>query len=384
MKDPQRWANKFFSQILHIVNSNAKGGLIAETGAFVDPKKAEEQWADPAAVVLLKNGGLNKVKERDAASFPQALDRLMQFAIQSIPATAGVNLETLGLQQNDQAGILEQERKKATIMVLSPFFDSLRRYRKEEGRLLVHFINEYISDGRLIRVKNEQGEQWVPLNRNEETLDYDIIVDEAPTSPNQKQEVWATMAQLLPQLLKEGMPLPPDFFDYSPLPSELAAKMKASMQQKIPPQLQAKMQEMGQELQKLSQENQMLKQDMTLDVHKQQSKDAQQQTQAMLKEAKLRADNEARMAELQAKNDQHIQKLMAQQQELRMQLASDQTQQQLDARVAAAEHALQRKQQEMDAWKAKLDSDTKLMIAGISADAKAAIATDKTSEKTPV
>jgi len=79
MKDPQRWANKFLAQIMHIINTNAKGGLLAEEGAFIDPKKAEENWADPAAVVMLKNGGLGKVKERTAGAYPTGLDKLLQF-----------------------------------------------------------------------------------------------------------------------------------------------------------------------------------------------------------------------------------------------------------------------------------------------------------------
>lgn len=311
MKDPQRWANKFFSQILHIINSNAKGGLMAETGAFVDPKKAEEAWADPNAVILLKNGGLAKVKERTSANYPQGLDKLMTFAINSMPAVAGINLETLGLVDRDQAGILEQERKKSTFTILAPFFDSLRRYRKEQGRLLFHFVNEYISDGRLIRIENDQGQQWVPLNRQDSTLEYDIIVDESPTSPNQKQEVWQTMSALIPPLLKAGMPLPPDFFDYSPLPSELAAKMKASMQKKLPPQVEEMVKKMQAELQALQQENQQLKTDHSLEAAKLQSKDGQAKLKADVSMEQSRMDYAARIQEMEKKHETAITKLIA-------------------------------------------------------------------------
>lgn len=340
MKDPQRWANKFFSQILHIINSNAKGGLMAETSAFVDPKKAEEAWADPQAVILLKNGGLSKVKERTAANYPTGLDKLMAFAVGSIPAVSGINLETMGLVDREQAGILEQERKKATFTILAPFFDSLRRYRKEQGRLLFHYINEYISDGRLIRIENDQGEQWVPLQRGDDDLEYDIIVDESPTSPNQKQETWQTMTALLPAMLKEGIRLPPDFFDYSPLPTELAQKMKASMSGQLPPQVQQKMQEMGKQLQKLGQENIQLKNSTQIDAAKIQSKDQQAAMKAQLARDQLRAEFDVQKSELQKKND-----------ELQIKLA-----QAID-------------QQNFERWKVKQDNDTKVMVAEISAKA---------------
>lgn len=353
MKDPQRWANKFFSQILHIINSNAKGGLMAETGAFIDPKKAEEAWADPNAVILLKNGGLAKVKERTAATYPQGLDKLMGFSIGSIPAVAGINLETMGMVDREQAGVLEQERKKATFTILAPFFDSLRRYRKEQGRLLFHFINEYISDGRLIRIKNDQGEQWVPLERQDDSLEYDIIVEEAPTSPNQKQEVWATMGTLIPPLLKAGMPLPPDFFDYSPLPTELAQKMKASISGKLPPQVEQNIQKMQQELQKLAQENQSLKQDMSLDAAKLQSKDSQAKMKADVNMQGMQAEFSARMHEMQVKHEQTIMKLQAEFQaqhaELQQKLAESND-----------KYAFER-------WKVEQDNQTKIITAEISA-----------------
>lgn len=360
MKDPQRWANKFFSQILHIINSNAKGGLMAETGAFVDPKKAEEAWADPNAVILLKNGGLAKVKERTSANYPQGLDKLMNFAVGSIPAVSGINLETLGMVDREQAGVLEQERKKSTFTILAPFFDSLRRYRKEEGRLLFHYINEYISDGRLIRVKNDQGEQWVPLVRQDETLEYDIIVDEAPTSPNQKQETWDTMIKLLPALLKEGVPLPPDFFDYSPLPAELAAKMKASMSGKLPPKVEEAVKQMQQQIQQLSQENMQLKQDMQIESAKIQSKEHQAQIKAQISTDQIRTDYAARMQEMQQKHELTIAKLVN----------DAQINQQEARNLLAAEHRklLETLQNiDFEKWKVLQNNDAKIVVAEIAA-----------------
>jgi hypothetical protein len=248
MKDPQLWANKFLSQIMHIVNSNAKGGLLAETGAFEDPKKAEETWADPTAVVLLKTGGLGKVKERAQTNYPQGLDKLLQFAIGSIPDVTGVNLEFLGMADREQAGVLESERKRSAYVILAGFFDSLRLYRKEQGRLLAHYVKEYLNDGRIIRITTDQGEQPVPLALTEENIEYDIVVDQAPNSPNLKQEVWGQLGALLPKFLAAGIPIPPEIFKFSPLPESVAAKFAQGAAGILPPQVQKQMQEMQQAL----------------------------------------------------------------------------------------------------------------------------------------
>lgn len=234
MIDPQEWSNKFFSQILHIINSNSKGGLMAETDAFVNPRKAEQDWADPSSVLLLKSGGLAKVQQREPAEFPAAIDRMMQFSISAMGDVTGLPLEVIGMVDRQQAGVLEAERKKTGITMLATLFDSFRHYHKDQGRLLLYFIQEYLSDGRLVRITGPEGMKYVPLMKQEDTAKFDVIVDEMPQSPNNKERVWGTMQVMLPILQNAG--LPPDLLAeivaYSPLPASFVQKLKQSMAQR--------------------------------------------------------------------------------------------------------------------------------------------------------
>src|SRR3990167_2294494 len=165
MKDPQRWANKWLSQIMHIMNSNAKGGLLAERGAFVNPRRAELELSDPASITFLNDGGLGKVQPKPTLPYPEGLDRLMAFAIGSIRDVTGVNVELMGMTNRSQPGVLEYQRRQAGVTLLAGFFNALRRYRKEQGRLVLDFIQTYLADGRLIRIDSSGGPRFIPLLR---------------------------------------------------------------------------------------------------------------------------------------------------------------------------------------------------------------------------
>ncbi len=231
MKDPQRWANKWLSQVMHIINANSKGGLLAEKTAFADIRQAEKSWADPSAITWVNAGAISQgqIREKAPAQYPAGIAELMTFAVSSIRDVTGVNLEMLGLADRQQAGVLEAQRKQAGLTILATLFDSLRRYRKEQGRVLLHLIREYISDGRLVRIVGTERERYVPLLRAEGVAAYDVIVDDAPLSPNQKEQVFGVLMQLVPTLRGAGLPLPPEMIDYLPLPSTLTAAMKEAV-----------------------------------------------------------------------------------------------------------------------------------------------------------
>ena len=241
MVDPQRWANKWLSQSLHILNTGAKGGIIAELDAFDDPRAAEDDWANPEAIVWANPGAIKdgKIMPRPANQLPQSLPDLLQLAITSIRDCTGINLELLGLVEKEQPGILEHMRKQAGMTVLAGLFDALRRYRKEQGRLMLWYITNFLADGRLIRIGSPEEAQYVPLLHDPNTVEYDVIVDDTPTSPNLKEQAWAALVQMMPFLTRA--PVPPEVWikllEYSPLPPTLVSDIKniLAQQQQQPP-----------------------------------------------------------------------------------------------------------------------------------------------------
>lgn len=233
MRDPQMWANKWLSQALHIVNTNAKGGLMAETDAFVDINEARDAWAESDSIIELNPGGLGKVQQKNPPPFPVQINQLTQFALEAIPSVSGVNLEMIAQVQRDQPGVLEMQRKQQGMTVLAALFNAKRRYQKEQGRLMLWMIQTFIADGRLIRIGGPENAQYVQLIHQPGLSEYDVIVDDAPTSPNMKERVWAGLMQMFPML--RGLPLPPtvwmEFMRYSPFPASMVEKISQLAQQ---------------------------------------------------------------------------------------------------------------------------------------------------------
>lgn len=306
MKDPQRWANKFLSQILHIVNTTAKGGVMMEAGAAEDQRDFEKSWAKADAVTYVANGALQsgRIQPKPSTPYPQGFDRLMGLSFDAIRDATGVNQEMLGLRDANQPGVLEYQRKQAGMTIIAGFFDSLRRYRKIAGEIILYIIQNDLSDGRIIRVVGKDKEQNVPLLKDQTIGDYDIIVDESPSAPNVKDRTWSMLQPLFPNL-------PPQvqlsLIKYSPLPESAIADITQAAQEAMqnqPPdpavvKAQADQQTMQAKLQADQQKAQM---------------------DAAMKQADMQMERERHEMEMQAERE----KLMMERQKMAMELERDQ------------------------------------------------------------
>lgn len=234
--DPQRWSNKFFSQVMYLLNSQAKGGVMFEKGAILDIDEFEASWARSDAATEVKSGALEKglIQPKPVAQFPAGFFTLFQETREAISNVTGLSKEFIGTREVDQAGVLEYQRRQSSLNILAGLFNSLRRYRKQQGRVLLYLIQEHLADNRLVRIVGDGKAQYVPLTKDAVAdKKYDIIIDDSPSSPNEKERTWQIIMEMLP-LVKDFMDLETavELLDASPLPATMVAKFKERFQQK--------------------------------------------------------------------------------------------------------------------------------------------------------
>ena len=310
LKDPQKLINKFLATVTHIMATNAKGGLLYERGAFTDQRRAEQDWSNPQKNVELAEGALasGKVQPRVAPPLPSGAMQLIEFSMGNIRAVSGINVELLGAADRDQPASLELQRRQSAVTILASLFDAKRRYHKEQGRTLL-MLMKTLPPEMLVRVvvdpKDaqtvarlfqpdqqqqqqlqqagpgapqmfeqmrqqfvEQSQQQDEMERfvqfqlvsqafADESIKFDVIVDEAPSSPNQQQEIAAKLADLT----QRGMQITPEaqaiIVRSIGLPSTIAEQLAKAMTEQNP-----QVQQMAGELQAAQQQAAQVRQEL--------------------------------------------------------------------------------------------------------------------------
>jgi hypothetical protein len=240
MLDPQKFTNKLYSEILHIVRTNANGGLTMEEDAVADIRKFEQTYAAADKITWVKPGSLSnaqgpKMQPKTPTPINPALFQMMEFARDMVKACTGVNEEILGIAGREQPGVLEAQRKQAAYGILSAFFDAKRRYQRDQGRCLLAQMRIFLPDDKLVRIVDKGTAQYVTLAMTMDAQQYDIVVDDAPAGPNQKAKVVQVLLPLLPELFQAQVIGPEEIamiIPYLDLPAAVATKLSAAIQKK--------------------------------------------------------------------------------------------------------------------------------------------------------
>ena len=238
MRDPQLCINKFFSETVANYNMQAKGGMLVEEGALLDKDQFTDTLTRPDQVTFLSRGGLSMIQSKPVAEISPVLPTLLSYSESQMNQVVGVSKEFLGIREVNQPGILEQQRKQSTLNILAPLFENLKLYRSVQGKDILYIIQNYLTDGRLIKIIGQDKAQYISLIKGTlNNKDYDIIVDDAPLSLNSQERDYNTAMQMLPLF---GNNLPPELLlevlKLSPLPSSFIDKAEQIIvsQQSIP------------------------------------------------------------------------------------------------------------------------------------------------------
>lgn len=231
--DPQKGANKWFSQSLHIFNTSPKGTVFIESSAIVNPAKMADQLASPNPIIQVRDGAISggRIKIEQPGGLSPATTELIQYAVSAFKDVSGINVELLGQSEGNQPGVTMRQRQTQGVSILALAFQAHSRFRIEEARQTLVWLRDHLADGRWIRLGGAYNSKAVQLIKDPLFVPYDILVDENPNNPNTKMEVWELMQGIIPVLVRNGLFLP-EMLDYAPLPASIVASLKAAMKQR--------------------------------------------------------------------------------------------------------------------------------------------------------
>lgn len=185
--DPQRYANKFFNQMLEIYGRQAKGGgLVEGMSAFDDEAQMRaflDEYAIPGSVNVMGDGGIAKFKEKALPKADAATMGIMQFCTDSMEVVTGLSDQSLGMGGGSAPGVTVQRRQRAGMVLLAPEFDAESQFRREEGYIILEHL-KLLGDKRLVRVGASPSSEVVMLDQSPFEMEYDIELDELERDPS--------------------------------------------------------------------------------------------------------------------------------------------------------------------------------------------------------
>lgn len=192
MMDPQKYYNKALTELMFTIASNSKGGVMLERSAVEDVAEFEMKWSRTDAVIVVEDGTLQggRIQEKARPALLTGLENIITLSAQGV-SEAGVDPSFLGNMNEDQSGILYKRRIRQVISKMARYFDSITMYQKEDARLCADLIRVWVenNNGTYVRITGEDGQdEFTQVSEDMFAPEYDVSIQEAPETPEDKQE----------------------------------------------------------------------------------------------------------------------------------------------------------------------------------------------------
>lgn len=235
-RDPQRMLNQAVSDYVGFLQTIPKGGVDIEADAVDDIQAFVDTYTKAKHVTVYEPGGLLKSRPKIAPPIPSGLLEMIQYADAQIMQVCGVTPELMGMMQSKEmnSSFLRQQIRQG-LTTLSSYFDSKSYYLNLQAFLYTDCVRILAENnqGRLIKnVIGQSDEKYMPLTQSRIAAEYDIIIDEMPSSPDENTETFQKLMELQGQLMNKPNPVDimPLVLQYAPLKPDVKEQIMQMLQ----------------------------------------------------------------------------------------------------------------------------------------------------------
>ena len=211
--------NKLNSKFLWTIASNR---LLAEEGALRDPDEAREEMQRPDGLIVLNDGGIQRMKTDDKYRDLSYMSAHLNFLLQTEQRISGINDSMLGLGSvGERSGTMQQTRISQGAAMQSSVLENLYFSKQRVAQICLRLMGKYYTDWRVIRITQPNGmaDEYqfnIPqydestgkkvgvLNEIGDTLYYDVILKKVPPFTTMRERT----LQMFSEVFKTGV-MPP-------------------------------------------------------------------------------------------------------------------------------------------------------------------------------
>jgi len=222
MIDPQREANKRWSQTLNLFLAQSQGGHFIEQGAILDADHWRDTVAAPGEDTIVKDGALSggMIKQKPMPELPVGAMQMHDLGKDLVKQVSGVNPDLLGDMSNrGEPGVVIRIRQQQGLTILAKLFKNHHRMQESLAKRVFAIIMKYMPPQQIQRILGEgknyifRGDlvadiknQVVAPIRNLRDLKYNVDTDESPANMTKNMAQLATFMEMM----GKGFPVDPD------------------------------------------------------------------------------------------------------------------------------------------------------------------------------
>lgn len=241
-KEPQRLLNQAVADYIGFLQTIPKGGVEIERDAVDDINAFIDTYTKARHVTVYEPGGLAKSRPKITPPIPAGVLEMIQYADQQIMQVCGVTPELMGMMQSKEmnSSFMRQQIRQG-LTTLAIYFDAKYYYIQRQAELYcdcVRILAEN-NEGRLIQnVTGEGSEKFYPLTQTRIAAEYDIIVDEMPSTPDQDNDTFQKLLELQGQLMNSPSPVNvmPLALEFAPLNTKIKDQLNEMLKPPPPPE----------------------------------------------------------------------------------------------------------------------------------------------------